>query len=386
MGRNKFPQVTQLENENSFQIESRSTFLSSEIDTKPLAEPTKPLRPVKVFTENENSKKEDLNKRVLTEEEQEEEEERKERIRMIKRNTRKMLVFSITNFGMLGLVLGYIFLGAILFQTLEQHTETQNCETGKGAEQDMIKEYTQLFFNYIYFNITTDPLADLADGNSTLDGPDVYNAQLDAYIYEIRDFVLLNQATYKYYGQDDCQELSMWQTQSAVLFAVTVVTSIGYGHVFPTTWQGQIVILCYATIGIPLFLITTAKISFMLADIFAFLYKYIILCPCTFAVIIKKRNERLKREAEEEEDDDESGGKMSQMSWDNFVQKEPKIVDEETDQEEEEEKTTKVPLIVILGFYAGFLILGSYIFHILEEWTLITGAYFAYVRYFISFV
>ena len=209
MGRNKIPPVTQLEEENSFQIESRATFLSSAMDTKPLTEPIKPLRPVKVFNES-NKVKEDLNKKELTEEELEEEEERKERIREIKKNLRKMLVYVITNFGMLLLVMGYIFLGAILFQTLEQHTEVQNCETGKGAEQDMIKEYTQLLFNYIYFNISTDPLTDQGDGNTTLEGPDIYNPKIDGYIYEIRDLVLSNFGTNKYYGQDDCQGLSMY--------------------------------------------------------------------------------------------------------------------------------------------------------------------------------
>ena len=169
--------------------------------------------------------------------------------------------------------------------------------------------------------------------------------------------------------------------QSALLFAVTIVTSIGYGHIFPITWQGQIVILCYATIGIPLFLMTTAKISFMLADIFAFLYKYIILFPCNLFVAIRKRSIKRKKQAEK----DEYESSRSQPDWDNTIQnKEPKVIDDEDEDEdeddEEEKNDTKVPLIVILGFYGGFLMLGSYIFHTLEKWNYVAGAYFAYVR------
>ena len=68
---------------------------------------------------------------------------------------------------------------------------------------------------------------------------------------------------------------------------------------FPLTWQGQIVIICYATIGIPLFLMTTAKISVMLANIFAFLYKYIVLCPCN-CVARHKKNQKKKKTQDSE--------------------------------------------------------------------------------------
>jgi hypothetical protein len=46
-----------------------------------------------------------------------------------------------------------------------------------------------------------------------------------------------------------------------------------------------LVLICYATIGLPLFMITTAKISGMLASIFKFGYKYIVLFPF---VLLKK--------------------------------------------------------------------------------------------------
>ena len=166
-----------------------------------------------------------------------------------------------------------------------------------------------------------------------------------------------------------------------MLFAVTVVTSIGYGHVFPVTWQGQIVIICYATLGIPLFLMTTAKISIMLANIFAFLYKYVILCPITFALYMEKVKKRRKEEEEEDDDDDENNQKNTQLDWDNNLvdKKRPEIIDDDEEKLEEEEKETKVPLVIILAFFIGFLILGGYIFHELEDWNLYAGTYFAYV-------
>jgi hypothetical protein len=62
-----------------------------------------------------------------------------------------------------------------------------------------------------------------------------------------------------------------------------------------------LVLICYATIGLPLFMITTAKISGMLASIFKFGYKYIVLFPF---VLLKKlkcfRKKRVKIEKNEE--------------------------------------------------------------------------------------
>jgi hypothetical protein len=109
--------------------------------------------------------------------------------------------------------------------------------------------------------------------------------------------------------------------------------------VTPLTWQGQIVIICYATFGIPLFLMTTAKISVMLSNIFAFLFKHIILFPfnlfCNFNDSSKRKNSKSKKvkklvwnqDEDEDEDDDEHDDETYAI---------------------EEAKNPKVPLIIIL--------------------------------------
>lgn len=44
---------------------------------------------------------------------------------------------------------------------------------------------------------------------------------------------------------------SNWNYASAIFFAVTVVTSIGYGHITPSTSSGQTFFMFYAIVGIP---------------------------------------------------------------------------------------------------------------------------------------
>ncbi|VDN59794.1 unnamed protein product [Dracunculus medinensis] len=52
-----------------------------------------------------------------------------------------------------------------------------------------------------------------------------------------------------------------WTYQSSVLFAFTILTTIGYGNVVPSTREGRVFTMIYGAIGIPLFLITIADIG-----------------------------------------------------------------------------------------------------------------------------
>ena len=52
-----------------------------------------------------------------------------------------------------------------------------------------------------------------------------------------------------------------WTYPSSVLFAFTILTTIGYGNVAPTTHVCQIFTMIYGAFGIPLFLITIADVG-----------------------------------------------------------------------------------------------------------------------------
>jgi hypothetical protein len=55
---------------------------------------------------------------------------------------------------------------------------------------------------------------------------------------------------------------------NAVMFTFTVITTIGYGHVAPTTWQGRLVCCVYGLIGIPLAMMTVANVGKGLMEVF----------------------------------------------------------------------------------------------------------------------
>lgn len=136
-----------------------------------------------------------------------------------------MLRFFVSNLGMIVLVLIYVVAGAFLFQLLEQHDEIQKCQLNEGKSSLMISSYRSELFNYIRFNTTTDIF------DETKDGPSVYHPKLNEIILKLRDDVL-DLRDKKYYGQN-CEEESLWQFQSCLLFTMSIVAAIGKLILFP---------------------------------------------------------------------------------------------------------------------------------------------------------
>jgi hypothetical protein len=149
-----------------------------------------------------------------------------------KKPIKTLVVFMISNFGILFIVVCYVCAGAFLFQILEQPNEIQNCQTGLGKWTNLQLTYRAQLFNYIYFNTTSDPWLPV-DNTSTVsslttarDGPATYNPLITSWLYNFTTQVRTIRSGNGYYGQD-CESQSMWQYMSALLFTFTIVSTIG---------------------------------------------------------------------------------------------------------------------------------------------------------------
>uniref|UniRef100_A0A0V0J8Z8 Potassium channel subfamily K member 18 n=1 Tax=Schistocephalus solidus TaxID=70667 RepID=A0A0V0J8Z8_SCHSO len=69
-----------------------------------------------------------------------------------------------------------------------------------------------------------------------------------------------------------------WTYSGALFYAVTVITTIGYGHIVPTTTLGKICTIIYGFFGIPLMLLFLANLGSLMADFFRLGYQHI--CQC----------------------------------------------------------------------------------------------------------
>ncbi|XP_014241778.1 TWiK family of potassium channels protein 18-like isoform X2 [Cimex lectularius] len=87
------------------------------------------------------------------------------------------------------------------------------------------------------------------------DGDQVLRQALKDYEISVFDNLGSNSANER--GKDELN----WGFWSAFFFCFTVYTTIGFGHMSPSTLLGRIVVIIYAIIGIPLFLIIMADLG-----------------------------------------------------------------------------------------------------------------------------
>jgi hypothetical protein len=133
---------------------------------------------------------------------------------------KKVSKFLFSHIGLVAMVVIYAVAGAFLFELLEQHEEAKSCQEGKGAESTNIVNLKSLLLTYIQFNITSNPF-DTSKDNET-----VANNNIELWLQNYRDQVLSVKETYRYSGQD-CNS-PKWNFAGALLFAITVITTIGF--------------------------------------------------------------------------------------------------------------------------------------------------------------
>ncbi|KAL4092402.1 hypothetical protein QTP88_026905 [Uroleucon formosanum] len=72
----------------------------------------------------------------------------------------------------------------------------------------------------------------------------------------------------------DSKNTEQWSLTGALLYSVTVITTIGYGNLAPKTPEGKIVTMVYALFGVPLMLLCISNLGSLLAGTFQFAYSH----------------------------------------------------------------------------------------------------------------
>jgi len=147
-----------------------------------------------------------------------------------------------------------------------------------------------------------------------------------------------------------------WFFPNALLFTITIMTTIGYGHISPQTDSGKLFTILYAMIGMPLFVMFLGGIGDTMANGFKFAYSRI--C-CRWCRIKRLVSERIPGQS---------------------LRKAKKLRDEVLNEESYMPGSEiSIPIILCVLAIVLYLIMGSAIFHVWEEWDIPSAAYFCFI-------
>ncbi|XP_013392005.1 uncharacterized protein LOC106159768 [Lingula anatina] len=161
--------------------------------------------------------------------------------------------------GLVIILLVYSFLGAAIFHAIEGAEEDRKELEGKtdGPSVEEIKStFTKKIWNKTTFDVHN------ATSWSRMMQVELNALQSDLYAAFER-------------GVKTNSSQKTWNYWNALLYCGTLYTTIGYGHIVPSTSFGQVMTIVYSAIGIPLCLITLADLGKLLTRGVKILFAYI---------------------------------------------------------------------------------------------------------------
>ncbi|UXI14176.1 hypothetical protein NH340_JMT00119 [Sarcoptes scabiei] len=191
---------------------------------------------------------------------------------------RLFMTFIFSHIGLGTMLLGYALIGAFTFQALESEHEQRQRKKMLETRDLLIYELSKM------------------TNRSLVLKQDRWTREA-AMILKNFELKFLHAVKYEGYdGNEDTDRInSQWSFSGALLYSITVITTIGYGNVVPRTDWGKIVTILYAIIGIPLMLFCLSNIGHTMAHSFKFIYWKCCCFLCVEPKKVKRQRRKIRR-------------------------------------------------------------------------------------------
>jgi len=246
--------------------------------------------------------------------------------------------------GLFVLVIGYCVAGALVFMELEKQRELDE-KAVKEQKTENVNEAIR-YLKTAFWSYGTNE----AKYNYTREQ---FKASVLDDLKALKRFVLTAYDEAGYDTTDDFE--AAFTFEKTVLFTITIMSTVGYGHISPGTMEGKIFCILYSLIGIPLLLVFMSQIGDWMATSFRWLYSRMMCRWC--------RARRRDSELPPNIDRRTKGISFDEIGKERYMP---------TD-------LVMVPIMVNLMLIFSFIFIGSILFASWEGWTATEAAYFCFV-------